>query len=81
LRKLLEAKGDCRIVRRSGDGEETLKLARERKPDILLLDLTMPRRTGFDALREFVKLSTLVRTILLAAAVEKVQLVAAIQLN
>ena len=81
LRKLLEAEGDFRIVGEAGDGEEALELVRQLKPDILLLDLAMPRRTGLDALRELVKLSTPVRTIILAAAVEKAEMVEAIQLG
>ncbi len=74
-------RGTSALCGEAGDGEDTLKLVRELKPAILLLDLTMPRRAGLDALRELVKLSTPVRTILLAAAVEKVQLVEAIQLH
>ena len=36
-----------------GDGETALQTAREFKPDLILLDLMMPRLSGFDALELF----------------------------
>ncbi|MGH2787547.1 MAG: response regulator [Actinomycetota bacterium] len=36
----------------ASDGEETLRLAREHKPVLLLLDVMMPRVDGFDICRE-----------------------------
>ena len=36
----------------AGDGIETLRLIREEHPDVVVLDLLMPRMTGFDVLRE-----------------------------
>ncbi len=58
LRKLLEAEPGMRVVGEAADGEETVKLVRELKPKILLLDLSMPRVTGLEALRELSKLGT-----------------------
>ncbi len=48
--RLLAAAGYHVLV--AGDGLETLRLARESHPDLVLLDLLMPRKTGFDVLRE-----------------------------
>src|SRR3979411_1197674 len=78
LRRLLESEGDMKVVGEACDGREAVKLATEIKPDILLLDLAMPRHTGLDALRD---LSTsggaagTVRIILLKAAAGKHQVV------
>jgi chemosensory pili system protein ChpA (sensor histidine kinase/response regulator) len=36
----------------AGDGVEALRLIREEHPDLVILDLLMPRMTGFDVLRE-----------------------------
>jgi len=36
----------------SEDGNQTLKAARERKPDLILLDLIMPVKDGFETLKE-----------------------------
>ncbi len=51
--ELLEAylsKLDCEI-RTAADGEETLATAREFRPDLLLLDVMMPRLSGFEVCR------------------------------
>ncbi len=36
----------------AADGEETLRLARERRPDLVLLDILMPKKDGIEVLRE-----------------------------
>jgi two-component system, NarL family, nitrate/nitrite response regulator NarL len=79
LRALLETEPGFRVVGEACDGEETIRLVRELKPSILLLDLQMPRRTGLEALHELAKLPTPVRTIILAAEVETSSMVEAIQ--
>lgn len=81
LRKLLEAESDFRVIGEASDGEEAVKLAHELKPDVLLLDLAMPRQPGLDALRELAAAAAPVRTILLTVAIEKAQLVEALQLG
>lgn len=35
----------------ASDGEETITLAREHKPELILLDVMMPRRSGFEVCR------------------------------
>ncbi len=82
LRRLLEAEPDLRVVGEASDGAEAVKLARQLKPDILLLDLAMPRHPGLEALREMSSGSgSSVRVILLTAAAEKKQIVEALQLG
>jgi len=82
LRKLLEAEPDLRVIGEAGDGVEAVKAVRRLKPDLLLLDLAMPRQTGLEALREIGTLaSTSIRTVVLAAAIEKAQVAQAIQLG
>ena len=83
LRRLLEAESGLKVIGEACDGAEAVKLARNLKPDIMLLDLSMPRMPGLEALKD---LSTGtgakgVRVILLTAAAEKHQIVEALQLG
>jgi two-component system nitrate/nitrite response regulator NarL len=83
LRRLLEAESDLKVIGEACDGAEAVQLARQLKPDILLLDLAMPRHPGLEALREMSTGSgqNAVRVILLTAAAEKNQIVEALQLG
>ena len=51
LRVLAEAEEDIELVGEAGDGAEALRLARERRPDIILMDIRMPGTDGITALR------------------------------
>src|SRR5580700_5897965 len=83
LRRLLEAEADLKVIGEACDGAEAVKMARQLRPDILLLDLAMPRHPGLEALREMSAGpgSDGVRVILLTAAAEKNQIVEALQLG
>lgn len=81
LRRLLESERDFAVVGEACDGVEAVGLARKLKPEILLLDLAMPKGPGLDALRELGSTPLPVRVILLTAAAEKAQIVEALQLG
>jgi two-component system LytT family response regulator len=52
IRKFLEARGDVQIVAEAGDGVEAVEKLLELRPELVLLDIQMPRGDGFDVLRE-----------------------------
>ena len=83
LRRLLEAEPGHKVISEASDGAEAVRLARQLKPDILLMELRMPRLNGLEALRELSAPSDTspVRVILLTAAAERSQIVAALQLG
>jgi len=81
LRKVLEAQPGLRVVGEAADGERTLKLARQLKPRILLLDIRLPRLSGLEILRQLKTLANPVHTLVLAAAPKRNQIVEALQLG
>ena len=56
LRMLLEQEGDMEVVGEAGNGIETVELAKELKPDIVLLDIAMPKMDGIKVARKLKKI-------------------------
>lgn len=81
LRRLLATQEDFRIVGEASDGKEAIALANQLRPDVLLLDLAMPRVPGMEVLRELAHQEVAVRTILLTAAIQPFAVTSALQLG
>lgn len=52
LRALIGMEPDMEVIGEAVDGFEAVQKARELKPDVILLDLVMPRQSGLEAIRE-----------------------------
>ncbi len=52
VRLILDAEPGLSVVGEAGDGAEAVALARELEPDLVILDIAMPRMTGLQAARE-----------------------------
>ena len=55
LRSLLEVGGELDVVSEAGDGMEAIRCVREHEPDLLILDLNMPRMDGISAVMDIRK--------------------------
>src|SRR5467141_356338 len=65
LKALLERQG-FQVVCEASDGQEALRLAAKDKPDVAIIDISMPVMNGVDAAREMTKSSPRTKVILLA---------------
>ncbi len=52
LREALSKADDIEVVGEAGTAQETLQMVNDVKPDVLLLDITLPDRSGFDVLND-----------------------------
>jgi DNA-binding NarL/FixJ family response regulator len=55
IRNLLEADPEIEVIAEAGDGREAAHLTLKLKPDVLIVDLTMPELNGLDAIRQIRK--------------------------
>ncbi len=65
IRSLLELAGDLAIVAEAADGEEAVTVVERERPDVVLLDLRMPKKNGVEVLRTLHASGTLPPTIVL----------------
>jgi len=66
LRKILEQRGDIEVVGEVGDGIELLILLQESTPDMVLMDISMPKLGGIEATREIKANNSSVKIVVLS---------------
>lgn len=67
IRMLLEQAGDIQVVGEADNGADALGLVKRLKPDVLLLDMEMPGKTGVEVARELKAAAAPVRVLALSA--------------
>ena len=81
IRALAETEREFRVVGEARDGADAVELAVRLRPDLALIDLAMPRMTGFDVLRELNRRALGTRVIVLTASISRHQIVETLQLG
>jgi len=67
LSSFLSNESDIEVVGTAADGEESLKIVPELKPDIVLMDLSMPGMGGIEATRQLVQAMPELRVMMLTS--------------
>lgn len=78
VKKFVELAGH-EVVGEGGDGQEALELFKEVKPDGVIMDITMPRMSGLEALLEMRKIDKNVKVIMCSAMGQQGSIATAIQ--
>jgi DNA-binding NarL/FixJ family response regulator len=67
LRRLLENESDIRVVGEASNGQETVKLTLDIQPDVVVMDIAMPKLNGIEAARQIQKAAPNIRILVLSA--------------
>jgi DNA-binding NarL/FixJ family response regulator len=51
-RELLDREKDIRVIAEAGDGQEAIRLANAQSPDVIVMDIAMPKLNGLEATRQ-----------------------------
>ena len=79
LRLRLAPETDIELVAEAPDAATGIELVREQRPDVALIELALPDRTGIDAMRETLTISPETRVIMLAADADETTQLQALQ--
>lgn len=81
IRSLIELADDIEVVGEASDGEEALGLIPRTRPDVVLLDVRMPKKSGLDVLRELASKGELPPTLLLTTFDDDAVVIEAVRLG
>ncbi len=71
IKQILELEKDITVIGQANDGEEAFFMAMELKPDIILLDINMPKSNGIETLRRFKDMGVKSKVIILTIHEDK----------
>jgi two-component system, chemotaxis family, chemotaxis protein CheY len=80
LKNLLTDNG-YQVVAEASDGSSAVSLYKEKTPDIVILDLTMPMMNGLDALKNILKFDPKAKVIIYSAMGQKSLIIDALQIG
>ena len=81
LKNLLELDGDIEVIAEAVDGEDCLEKLKTVKPDVLLLDINMPKKTGLDVLSELKDKKSKIKVLVLTVHNETEYLMKAVEIG
>ena len=70
LKQVLEQSGEFEVVGQAADGEEAVRVAAEVSPDVVVMDVIMPKKDGVEACREIMESAPETRVVMLTASTE-----------
>ncbi|MDR0832052.1 MAG: response regulator [Bacillales bacterium] len=67
IKKMLEKSGKYEVIGEAIDGQEALQLVKELNPDIITMDINMPRMNGLVALKEILDINPQAKVIMITS--------------
>lgn len=65
IKQILELEKDIKVIGQAADGEEAIEKVKELKPDIVLLDINMPKLNGIQTLRRLKDMDNTIKVMML----------------
>ena len=81
LKQLLELGGEFEVIAEANDGEECLQITDNLKPDVLLLDINMPKKNGLEVLQELKNRNSKIKVLVLTVHNEVEYLMKAMEIG